>query len=170
LTEFEAWGRATRPVEAAAPPPGNLAANASGEGFPKASASWTSRYDKVEMANDGRIHFQPSPHNRWTSYESPHETDWLEIDFGQPQTVGRVDLYLYDDGGGVQAPRSYRVQIWDGAEWQDVRGARPDPEKPAGGRVNTVTFDTAETAKIRVVFTHAGRARSGVTEIEVRPE
>ncbi|HUG89737.1 MAG TPA: discoidin domain-containing protein [Planctomycetaceae bacterium] len=170
LSEFEAWGDAGRPVEAAPPPPGNLAANAAGEGYPKASASWTSRYDRVEMANDGRIHFQPSPHNRWTSYESPNETDWLEIDFGEPQTVGRVDLYLYDDRGGVQAPRAYTIQFFDGSGWRDAARQQKQPAAPAGGRVNTVTFDPVEARKLRVVFTHDGRAGSGLTEIEIRRE
>jgi hypothetical protein len=168
LTEFEVWGAAELPVESAPPRPGNLAANPGGEGFPRASASWTSRYDKVEMANDGRIHFQPSPHNRWTSYESPHESDWLEIDFGQPRTVGQVELYIYDDRGGVQAPQSYTVQAWDGAEWRDAEGQEQHPATPAGGRVNTVTFEAVEISKLRVVFTHKGRARSGLTEIEIR--
>jgi hypothetical protein len=30
-----------------------------------------------------------------------------------------------------------------------------------------VTFETARTAKVRGVFTHRGKARSGVSEIEI---
>ena len=29
--------------------------------------------------------------NRWTSYESPNATDWLEVDFGREREVGRVE-------------------------------------------------------------------------------
>lgn len=39
------------------------------------------------------------------------------------------------------------------------------PEKPAGSAVNTVTFPKLTTTKFRVVFTHQGKARSGMTEI-----
>src|SRR5262249_34014631 len=53
LTEFEAWGEATRPVAPAPPPAGNLAFNPGGKAFPKVTASFTSRFDKVEHANDG---------------------------------------------------------------------------------------------------------------------
>ncbi|HEY8506051.1 MAG TPA: discoidin domain-containing protein, partial [Gemmataceae bacterium] len=167
LTEFEAWGSGSLPYRPAPPPAGNLAANPEGKGFPKASASFTSRFDKVEMANDGRSFFTPSPHNRWTAYESPNASDWLEIDFGEPKEVGRVVLHLYDDRGGVQAPRRYVVQFWDGEQWRDVRNAKHEPAEPTGGQVNTATFDRVQTRKVRVMFTHRDKARSGLTEIEV---
>jgi hypothetical protein len=169
LTEFEAWGDATLPVPAAPPPPGNLAVNATGRGYPKASASHTSRFDRVEMANDGVYSLRPTPHNRWTAYESPNATDWLAIDFGQAKTVGRVVLHLYDDRGGVQPPASYTVQLWDGTAWQDIPGQMKVPATPAGG-VNTVTFAPVATAKLRIVFTHRGKSRSGLTEVEVWPK
>jgi hypothetical protein len=171
LTELEVWGVAARPVAPAPAPEGNYALNVSGRGFPKATASWTSRFDKVEMANDGRISFRGSPHNRWTAYESPNASDWLQIDFGADQgtekTVGRVDLHLYDDRGGVQAAEKYAVEYWDGKAWSEVADARPSPEKPAGGVVNTVVFKSVRTSKLRVVFTHRGKSRSGLTEIEI---
>jgi len=117
------------------------------------------------MANDGKVSFAPIPHNRWTSHESPAASDWLEIDFGKPQQVGRVELALYDDRGGVQAPASYTVQIWDGTSWQEVQGQEKTPEVPAGGQFNEVRFAPVQTARLRVVFVHRRRARSGVTEI-----
>src|SRR5262249_35426630 len=110
LTEFEAWGPGRLPIAAAPPPPGNLALNPTGRGYPRASASFTSRYDQVKMVNDGRIFLTPAPHNRWTAFGSPSASDWLEIDFGGPKLVGRIDLHVYDDGGGVQAPAAYNVQ------------------------------------------------------------
>jgi hypothetical protein len=167
LTEFEAWGDATKPYVPAPSPAGNLALSETGKGYPKASASFTSRFDKVEMVNDGRIVFRPTPNNRWTSYESPNASDWLEIDFGAKKEVGRVELYVYDDGGGVQAPEKYVVQFWDGSAWKDVPEQKKSPEKPYGGERNTVRFPRIETSKVRVVFTHRGKARSGLTEIEM---
>jgi hypothetical protein len=111
--------------------------------------------------------FLPTPMNRWTSYESPNATDWLEVDFGRAREVGRVELHVYDDRGGVQPPERMTVQAWDGAAWRDVDGQTAKPEVPAGGVRNTVTFERVKTTKLRVVFTHRGNARSGVTEIEV---
>jgi hypothetical protein len=169
LTEFEAWGDAEAPVRPAPAPVGNLAFNPGGKRYPKASASFTSRFDKVEMANDGKVSFSPSPHNRWTSYDSPNATDWLEIDFGREETVGRVELALYDDGGGVRAPEKYSVQYHDGARWLDAPGQKKTPERPVGGQWNEVRFARVKAAKVRVMLTHRGKAKSGVSEVLVWP-
>jgi len=167
LTEVEAWGGATLPVAAVPPPAGNLAFHRGDTEFPRLQASHTSRFDRLAAVNDGRIVFTPTPANRWTSYESTTPTDWLEVDFGSPQQVGRVELYVYDDRGGVQAPADYVVQFFDGTTWRDVTKPRMQPPKPTGGLRNTIRFDPVSTAKLRVVFTHQNKARSGLTEIEV---
>ncbi|HSQ55957.1 MAG TPA: discoidin domain-containing protein, partial [Gemmata sp.] len=167
LTEFEAWGDAKLPIKPAPQPAGNLAYNPGGKEFPKASASHTSRFDKVAMANDGKVSFLPNPHNRWTSYESPNEKDWLEVDFGEAKEFNRVELAIYDDRGGVQPPAKYEIEFWDAKEWKSVVGAKKSPEKPAGGEFNEARFDRVKARKVRVVFTHAGKARSGVSEVLV---
>lgn len=167
LTELEIWGDAVTPYTPAPPPAGNLAFNAKREGFPKASASFSDRYGGTpDKAVDGRINFQPTPMNRWTSYGSPNETDWLEVDFGAEKEVGRVVLHIYDDRGGVQPPEKYVVQAWTGTAWQAVDQQVNQPAIPTGGMANTATFTKAKTSKIRVLFTNKGKARSGVTELE----
>ncbi len=168
LTEFEVWGDAKLPVEPAPHPAGNLAHNPGDKPFPKASASYADRFGgKPALAIDGKTNFLPSPTNRWTSYESPNETDWLEVDFGAAKAFARVELAIYDDRGGVQPPTKYEVEFWDGKAWKSVAGAKKSPEKPAGGQFNEVRFDRVTAGKVRVVFTHAGKARSGVSEILV---
>ena len=114
--------------------------------------------------------FTPTPANRWTSFESPNAADWLEIDLGATKRVSRVELAIFDDRGGVQAPESYLVEVWDGAAWRTPEAERRSPEKPAGGIMNTVTFKPLDTAKLRVTFTHRGKARSGVSEVFVWEE
>jgi hypothetical protein len=168
LTEFEAWGEGKLPYTPAGPPAGNLAFNLKGEGFPKASASFSDQYGgKPEKAIDGKINFLPNPMNRWTSYGSPNAVDWLEVDFGMEKEVRRVELHIYDDHGGVQAPAKYIVQTWSGREWKDVEAAKMTPETPIGGQANRVTFEARKTEKLRILFTNKGKARSGVTEIEI---
>lgn len=171
LTEIEAWGDATLPLEAVPPPAGNLAYNPRAEGFPKVSASFSDRFGgKPHNAIDGKTVFLPNPMNRWTSYESKSETDWLEIDFGKPQDVSRVELYIYDDRGGVQPPADYVIEYLDDETWKTVHNPRKSPLNPTGGTMNTVRFDSVKTTKLRVVFTHQGRSRSGLTEIEIWKE
>lgn len=167
LSELEAWGDDDPSYAPAPTPEGNLAVNPTGKGFPTASASFTSPFDQVAMANDGRVVFQASPHNRWTAYQSPSPTDWLAIDFGDVKEVGSVDLHFYDDRGGVQAPERYTIQYAKDADWIDVPDQTRTPAAPVGGQVNTVTFGVVRTNKIRVFLTHKGKSRSGLTEIEI---
>jgi hypothetical protein len=171
LTEFEAWGELAGRYSPAPPPAGNLALNLSGEGYPKASASFHDRFGGVpRLANDGKTNYRPNPVNRWTSYGSTNAADWLEVDFGEPKEVGRVELCLYDDRGGVRPPAAYTVQSWTGSAWQDAPDQTKSPAKPVGSALNTVTFPKLTTARLRVVFTHQGQARSGVTELLVWKE
>lgn len=165
LTEIEAWGPARLPVQPAAPPTNNLAYNPGNQPFPRITASFTSRFDKAEEAIDGKTNFNPEPRNRWTAYESPNPSDWLEIDLGQPKRIARAELAIYDDRGGVRPPSSYTVQYWDGQSWHEAPHQQKSPEKPAGGQYNEVRFDPITTSKVRILFTHNGKSRSGVSEV-----
>jgi F5/8 type C domain len=168
LTEFEVWGDGQRPIAPPPPPADDLAYNPRHEGYPKASASYSDRFGGTpDKAIDGKVIFLPNPMNRWTSYESPHESDWLEVDFGKEVSTSRVELAIYDDRGGVQPPKSYNVQFWDGKAWQDARQQMRNPAMPTGSQMNEVRFEHVTTTKLRVVFTHTGQARSGVSEIFV---
>lgn len=168
LTEVEAWGPGERPYVPASPPAGNIAFNATGEGFPKASASHSDNFGGAPpRAIDGKILYDPVPMNRWTSYGSENERDWLEVEFAEAVTVGRAVLHIFDDRGGVQAPESYTLEALTGDGWQEIPGQTQKPEVPTGGMANVVTFPQVSSQKIRVVFTHKGSARSGVTEFEL---
>jgi hypothetical protein len=169
LTEIEAWGPAKFPIEQAGAPKGNVAVRGQ-NGLPKASASFSSRFDKVEDVNDGVLSLTGNPHNRWTAFESPNASDWVEIDFGADKEFSRVTLYIYDDRGGVQPPASYTVQYWTGEEWKDAPDQKKSPVNPVGNAVNEVTFSKVKTSKMRVSFVHRGKTRSGVSEIEVWKE
>jgi len=168
LTEFEAWGNAVLPLDPVAPPVGNLAYNDGSQEFPRATASHHDRFGGVpKSAIDGITNFLPTPTNRWTSYESKTETDWLEIDFGQPVEFRRVDLAIYDDRGGVQPPTSYKLQTVVDGNWIDIDQAKFAPEQPAGNQWNIVHLAPATSTKLRIVFTHNRQARSGVSEVMV---
>jgi hypothetical protein len=166
LTECEVWGESGHPVPRAPGVAENLAHNPGGRLFPKASASYTDRFGGTPAASiDGKVNFLPTPLNRWTSFESPHENDWLEVDLGAAQTFRRIDLAVFDDGAGVQPPARYDVETWDGTSWQPVVEPQKTPLQPVGGEYNEVRFRAVDARKVRVVFTHAGRARSGLTEL-----
>ncbi|MBM7564910.1 glycoside hydrolase family 16 protein [Paenibacillus sacheonensis] len=129
------------------------------------SASYTFGQDSVAQVNDGIVSFTDTPRNRWTAYQSPNASDWVQTDFGASTTANTAKIYVYDDGGGVKAPASYDVQYWNGSAWASAASQVKSPAAPTGGQLNTVTFTPVAATKFRVVFTHASGAKSGVTEI-----
>ena len=175
LTEIQAWGDAMKPYQSPAPPKGNLAYNPDpANRYPKISASFSDRFGGVpEKAIDGTIIFPSNPNNRWTSYGSPNaESDWLALDFGEQRSIGRAVLHIFDDSGGVRAPKQVIIQHWLDGQWKDIGPVNASPAQAKGGMANTFIFAPVETTQLRFVFRHIGHgdSRSGVTELEVWAE
>ena len=168
LSELEAWGPETLPLAVAAPAPRDLAYNPGNGGYPRASASFTSEYDRIEQVNDLRIAFTRYSRNRWTAWQSPNPRDWVAIDFGSSKTVHAVELFLYGDGGGIKAPRDFSVEIWRDGAWQAARVRSRVPERPLASARNVVTIEPVETPRVRVLLEHDLPAFSGITELIVR--
>lgn len=99
----------------------------------------------------------------------------LQLDFPSSRPLSGLVLHVYDDGGEVLAPRSYRVRYRDreGRCRGGGKQARP-PAAPVGSRPNTVRFGSVETRSVRVYFEHGDGGYltegigvySGVTEVE----
>jgi hypothetical protein len=146
------------------------AVNVYGQGYPRAFASNTWRYDNPQNAIDGQNFYDDIPEDsRWTDYGSPNAADYIGVDFGTAIAVNDVRIYTYDDtdhGGGVHTPAAYSVQYWTGGTWADVPSQRRNPPQPAGNALNQVTFPTVTTSQVRVVFTRPGGAAVGVSELE----
>lgn len=167
LTEFEVWGDAETPLAEPGDSEANLAHNPDTTGYPKISASYTFRGDSVTEINDMKTALTARTGNRWTAYESPHESDWVEVDFGTPQRVRRLDLYLWGDGQGVGAPKEYVVEYWTGSRWMEATPVERRPKTPRAMARNTVIVKPVQTEKVRVVFEHALPQFTGLAELMI---
>ena len=170
LTELEAWGPGDLPLPEPVRAVNNLAWNPGDQEYPRIRASFTFPSDSVGRAVDGRLSFTQYSSNRWTAYTSPNPEDWLEVDFGAPLPVGRVEIFFFGDGVGVAAPEDYRVERWAEEGWEEVPLFSRNPETPTAWAVNTAVFHQIETERFRVVFRHALPAATGVTEMRLWPE
>jgi hypothetical protein len=170
LSELEVWGPGDLPLHRPGQSVDNLAWNSGDQEYPRITASFTFPSDSVGQAVDGRFSFTRYSRNRWTAHTSPNAEDWLEVDFGAPAAVGRVELFLYGDGQGVAAPEAYRVERWEDGRWIEITPATQHPTRPVSWALNTVTFPKIETDRLRVVFQHALPSASGVTELRIWPE
>lgn len=161
LSELEVWGFNKMPMPQAKSPT-NLAQGAS------ATASYTSRFDVVTEVNDGIIAMSGG-RNRWTAYESPNDSDWIELDFKALTRIGSVSLCLYSDGGGVQLPTSYRLEQWKDGAWTPIKETSREPSVTTRGVPNRIFFDAIRTQKLRIIFEHNPKAKTGVSEVLVFP-
>ena len=161
LTELEAWGPATAVYAAPTAPIANLAMTAT------VSASYTSPFDDVTQATDGRIAFTRYSRNRWTAYDSPNRTDLLTATWTTPQRIGRIDLYLWGDDRGVAAPTAFHVEVLHDAGWESADVIARQPAVPTTWARNTVHIEPVETTAVRIVFEHPAPRFVGVTEMEI---
>ncbi|NOU91775.1 hypothetical protein GC093_00780 [Paenibacillus sp. LMG 31456] len=154
----------------------NLALNPGSTGYPQATASYTCGCDSAWSVVNGIFSYNESPRDRWTNYGSPNQTDWLAIDFGSVKSFNQVKLYLFNDGGGVQAPASYLIEYWNGSDWKGLINQTKTPAVPEAAlssqatpetTLNMVNFDTVTSSKLRVTFTNKGGSYSGLVELEV---
>ncbi|WP_135555385.1 discoidin domain-containing protein [Paenibacillus cymbidii] len=154
----------------------NFALHANGAAYPSITASYTCNCgDNVSYLNDGLYDFNDGAHHRWTSW--PQTTvQTVDIDFGQPVTFNQINLYLFNDGGGVQPPSSYAIQFWDDGAWTNVANETHTPAIPTAkelltansvNTLNTALFDAVTSTKARIVLTPKVTASVGLVELEI---
>lgn len=133
---------------------------------PTVSASYTNPSDSANQVVDGIVSYSDSPRNRWTAYNSPNAVDWLALDYGASQTIDSIKVDLFGDASAIRAPQSYNVEYWTGSAWANVSSPAYSPAAPTANTVNTVSFNSVQTSRVRIDFVHASGYKSGATEIE----
>ncbi|MEO8819888.1 MAG: discoidin domain-containing protein [Ginsengibacter sp.] len=130
----------------------NIAVNLTGEGFPKASASFTYSPDNLNMAIDGRIWNWTNVRNRWSDYGSPNKTDWYAVEFEKPEKVKTINLIFYEDGKDFKAPKNFSIEYLDNDSWKPVTVISKTYKNPVGSTANAVNIKPVTTNKIRVLL------------------
>ena len=147
------------------PPPSHSSLLSSGA---KTSASYTNPSNDVSSLNDNVIIDKGGAGStRWTDYQSPNTSDWVQFDFGKIVTVGRMELYLWSDGSEIQLPKSFTFQYWDGKAWQPVKENWRTSTDPTLKGSNSVGIVPVQTDKVRVVFNRNSPGFAGATEWQV---
>jgi hypothetical protein len=93
----------------------------------------------------------------------------VEVEFDEPKSVSRVELYLWGDGDKIRAPRSYTVQYWDGSKFRDAEVRSRFPARPLASARNVVIIEPVKTVRVRVVLEHDLPAVTAITELVVLP-
>ena len=139
----------------------NYAVNNTGKTYPEAIASNSFSLDPPSRATNGKYYYTSSPPDRWTSYNSSATEDWFRVDFGQDHTIHTVKLYFYDDGGGVRAPSSYRIQYWNGSSWVNVQEISRNPRIPPAEEPTWSSSPTSSPRAFALCSAATGELPSG---------
>ncbi len=161
ISEIETWGDPVADFVVPANP--KEATNLAHQSVATFSRSYQSRFDRAGAINDGLA----DPNRRWTAFESPNTSDWVQFDFKEAAIVSKVYLYVYNDNGGVKPPTAYKVQYWDGRQWREVQLPVQLPATPVAN-LNICTFTKVKTDKIRITMEHVStKSFSGLYEVEI---
>ena len=76
-----------------------------------------------------------------STVKEPH---WLEVDFGKEEEIDRVKFWIGYQGYNNPIS-SYKIQKWDGSNWQDVISR----QRAEGFTIVDESFEPVETSKIR---------------------
>jgi alpha-L-rhamnosidase len=131
----------------------------------KPSTSFVSGHETLDAVNDG-FKLANSNDKRYGAYGNwPKKgTHWVQYEWTKPVHVDGVDVYWFDDKGGVWPPKAARVLYWDGKAFKPVKN-------PVGlglevDTYNTTTFKAVTTSKLKLEFDSNGQS-TGVLEFKV---
>ncbi|MDP6719622.1 MAG: alpha-L-rhamnosidase N-terminal domain-containing protein, partial [Pirellulaceae bacterium] len=134
--------------------------------FAKPSTSYVSGHEALDAVNDG---FKPTNSNdkRYGAYGnwSKAGTHWVQYEWPEPVNVDSVDVYWFDDKGGVRLPKAVRILYWDGKAFAPVKG--PVGLGVEGDKYNTTTFKAVTTSKLKLEFDSIKTASTGILEFKV---
>ncbi|KAF2168733.1 hypothetical protein M409DRAFT_65152 [Zasmidium cellare ATCC 36951] len=133
--------------------------------FPKGSASSGNDTERIHDAIDGRIWFFPELPNGWDSDASDAGSEqWYAIDFANGTQVNSAELAFFVDGENYALPKDYSIQQFDGTNWVDVWGDRP--QLVANG-VTAIEGNAVTTSRIRVAFTQPAGKKTRLVEFKL---
>ncbi len=132
-----------------------------------ATASGSMYFGRYEgLMNDGET---PTDSLRWRSRRNieprPATTQWIQYEWNEPASINEINLFLWDYYGELPLPESYRVEFWNGDNFEEVKN--PSGYGKSSGVYNSTTFDPVVTKKLRVIVDSAQFFVSKVMEWQV---
>jgi hypothetical protein len=131
-----------------------------------ASTSFVSGHETITALNDGATPANSNDKSHGAYGNWPRTgTQWVQYDWSQPISTCKIDVYWFDDHGGVRLPKACRLKYWDGSAFIPVPQAHG--LGLAENQFNTTTFPEITTARLRLEFDSDGGASTGLLEWRV---
>src|SRR5690606_18570327 len=138
--------------------------------FRSAKASHTFDRDSEQAIVDGRTPTKSSDRSipRWTSWPQRGKTQTVELELQRPTSVRTLEVYWYDDGGGVQAPQSWSLEMEQGGKWSPFPLYNTDFYGVALDQFNVVhPAQPVTVEKLRLRIEPKSAAAAGILEVVV---
>ncbi|MBS1906451.1 MAG: Ig-like domain-containing protein [Actinobacteria bacterium] len=143
------------------------------------TAEYTAGWNNVNAVNDGKVVFSGGQQtDLWGTWSGDHpSTRWIQYTWQKPVRIDGTEASFWSDqtsassSNGVNVPKSWKAQYWNGSGWSDVTGA--SAYGVARTESNLTTFDPVTTTRLRLVLSAAGNnpyAAVGVSEWRVFAE
>ena len=116
----------------------------------------------MNSVNDGRVlHSGGQQTDLWGTWSGARPaTRWIQYTWPTPVRVDSTEVAFWADqtnpasGAGVNIPKAWKAQYWNGTTWIDVTGA--DQYGIARAATNLTNFDPVTTTRLRLVLSAAG--------------
>ncbi|WP_143315941.1 DUF6055 domain-containing protein [Clostridium sp. HBUAS56017] len=130
------------------------------------STSYCSEWENISALNDSfdPINSNDRSHAVYGNWPETG-TQWVQYKFDKKYTISQSDVYWFKDNGGIDVPKSYKIQYWNGNKWVDVKNAVG--YGTAINQYNTTTFTPVTTNSIRIQVVSNGSASTGILEWKV---
>ncbi|MFD0671425.1 DUF5695 domain-containing protein [Cohnella sp. GCM10027633] len=132
-----------------------------------ATTSYVSSWESLTGLNDG---YTPTSSNDrghpvYGNWNNPNTTQWVQYTWSSARTISSVDVYWFDDNGGIDLPASYTIQYWNGSAWTNV--ASPSGLGLLANQYNTTTFTPVSTTQLRLNVTAKSTTSTGIESWKV---
>jgi hypothetical protein len=128
-----------------------------------ASTSYVSSWETIAALNDN---FTPAnsndkSHGAYGNWNNPNSLQWVQYDWAQTYSVTSVQVYWFNDGGGVLTPTTAYLERWTGSAWVNM-GNIP----LVTNAFNTLSFSAVNVTRLRVTMRNTTQS-TGILEWRV---
>ncbi|SFM81556.1 Por secretion system C-terminal sorting domain-containing protein [Chitinophaga sp. YR627] len=128
-----------------------------------AGTSYVSSWETITALNDNYTpaNSNDKSHGAYGNWNNPNSIQWVQYDWSQAFSVTSVQVYWFDDAGGVLTPTTAYLESWNGTAWVNL-GNIP-LQKDA---FNTLNFTATTTSRLRVSMRNTSQS-TGLLEWRV---
>ena len=130
-----------------------------------ASTSYVSSWETIDAVNDG---YTPSNSNdkskgAYGNWDSPNTFQWVQYTWGQEFILNSIEIYWFDDAGGVLTPDIAFIQFYENDSWEILDSV---PVPCIKNVFNYADLADVTTDRIRVTMKNESKS-TGILEFRV---